>query len=1071
MNKKSRPLLGYMTSDILESTNKLSFENFSILIKYLFGEHSIDVIPIYELNNISVDLDIIVYCGKFNNSELRKIIQKSEINLIILSLSSEEKVKWFAYLDDYQHRCKVVWGPELRDTFINEINTSIIGIDNLNKHLGLFHLKKTIINLLEQKTSKNGLWLVPRFQIQKKIYTSLKNALNEIIIDVPQVPEHKLQNKDEFKLYRIKMGLTIFHPSSLKFIKRESISTGEQLYTLVVPLMISNKDAYSFLYSEFGRNYEKIVSYLTGIMHGLINSDIDINIASKFKLENNINTGFVCRLFVFPPHNEEVFTYLVKPKDVFIDIELSPELSEFDSSNKEQVLKVSTSFYKSCNLINDNFTVSHFINNLNLNDVNFRVNHLGKPDHIPIYLSELSCCLMCELDKNPSIALLFSNNGMLKNRLEPEFGDVTYEFNSDSVQKSIEKDALLSIFTKDEKLIKYSVVVSDPPSHHTIDFLLARLKVYNSKNDFLYLKYVPTGENVIQRIGRGSDIFITFGGSIAEPRTILFIKKILLVNFELVYELIIEDDIIFLCSSYIQSGLIDKTLLAFENNLKNILGMTKCAISYNSLTQTDFNSKNNKTSIIAISGPSGAGKDTLIKKVLKKYDNYFGLAHQYISRTLRDDELLNPQIHKIDKSFVFDSNNKLLAQSIFGNNVYAISEISIQEIISSGKSCLINVDPKGIKEIANYCNDKKIPFISVAVMAGKDILKKRIKARNTKITEEELSKRLDTCKQYNNLEQFSVVLWNETTEKDFIYEFEQYLWEQSFITNISSEELFKADSISYSKSASFIFFPLYTDEKDKLADYISKKVEFLNNISYLDIGAGAGEITTRLIKKLNIKKLTLVEPSNYNYNILEENVKYSSLTNNYPQKIKSYNDLWENVKINDTNKFNLITLIHVYLSEHDFEKSINKIKSVLNSNGLFIVIVHDNKSQYLLNQEKIYRILGGKFYAKFLENRNPTDKDYENSIKNAGFTIISNEVIKTSFNLAIPEKESDLFNIEFIKYSAAMKFYCGLYLDELANYNKLDEIRTLLLENTVIDDKGTFNISSLHKVFIVKTNN
>jgi len=137
--------------------------------------------------------------------------------------------------------------------------------------------------------------------------------------------------------------------------------------------------------------------------------------------------------------------------------------------------------------------------------------------------------------------------------------------------------------------------------------------------------------------------------------------------------------------------------------------------------------ENNK--IIIISSPSGAGKTTICKLLLKKIKN-IDLSISYTTRPIRINE-------KNGKDYYFVNHHnfiKLKKQNLFVetaknfNNYYGSPYTNIHKSFSQNKSILFDIDWKGAQKLRKKYPDKQIIDFFI-LPPNKKELKRRLKKR------------------------------------------------------------------------------------------------------------------------------------------------------------------------------------------------------------------------------------------------------------------------------------------------------------------------------------------------------
>lgn len=149
-----------------------------------------------------------------------------------------------------------------------------------------------------------------------------------------------------------------------------------------------------------------------------------------------------------------------------------------------------------------------------------------------------------------------------------------------------------------------------------------------------------------------------------------------------------------------------------------------------------------KGSVVIISGPSGSGKDTILRLLLKKNPEIkFSISST--TRPMREED-------KIEKKYDFLSvsefeamieNDQLLEYNRYVDNYYGTPKKPVEDAVNNGKDIIIEVDVNGAANIR-----KKMPdAISVFIMPPSfEELERRLLGRGTD-SKEVIAARLETA--------------------------------------------------------------------------------------------------------------------------------------------------------------------------------------------------------------------------------------------------------------------------------------------------------------------------------------
>lgn len=193
--------------------------------------------------------------------------------------------------------------------------------------------------------------------------------------------------------------------------------------------------------------------------------------------------------------------------------------------------------------------------------------------------------------------------------------------------------------------------------------------------------------------------------------------------------------------------------------------------------------------LIILSGPSGAGKGTLLAEV-KKRGLDFALSISVTTRAPRENEIdgvhyffkTQEQVEEMKK------NDELLeSKVVFGNNTYGTSKKFVEDNLNAGKNVVLEIDTEGALEVKSKVPDSVMIFI---VPKDLDTLYNRLVGRGTE-TAEQIAKRFGNAK--NEIAQavkYDYILINDKIEQ----------CAEQFIGIIQSEKLKISNNLDIIKS-------------------------------------------------------------------------------------------------------------------------------------------------------------------------------------------------------------------------------------------------------------------------------
>merc|ERR1712227_298584 len=147
---------------------------------------------------------------------------------------------------------------------------------------------------------------------------------------------------------------------------------------------------------------------------------------------------------------------------------------------------------------------------------------------------------------------------------------------------------------------------------------------------------------------------------------------------------------------------------------------------------------------IVMSGPSGVGKSTMLKKLFADFPNKFGFSVSHTSRSPRPGEIDGKDYHfsnKDDMQKAVD-NGEFIESATFGGNMYGTSKKAVRDVAEQNQICILDVDEQGVKALKDTEFSPLFIFIKPPSV---EELEKRLRGRGTE-SEESLQKRMATAK-------------------------------------------------------------------------------------------------------------------------------------------------------------------------------------------------------------------------------------------------------------------------------------------------------------------------------------
>lgn len=179
-----------------------------------------------------------------------------------------------------------------------------------------------------------------------------------------------------------------------------------------------------------------------------------------------------------------------------------------------------------------------------------------------------------------------------------------------------------------------------------------------------------------------------------------------------------------------------------------------------------------KGNLIIISGPSGVGKSTIRKRIIKEFDN-FKYSVSLTTRKPRIDEETNAE-EENGKEYYFvtpeifkeniKNNNFLEYQEVYKDTFYGTLKKDVMNLIDNGINVILEIDVDGALNIKKEYNDTTLIFIKPSSL---EELKNRLRNRNSD-SSKKIEERLEKAKyEINKNKYYDYVITSTNKEEDY----------------------------------------------------------------------------------------------------------------------------------------------------------------------------------------------------------------------------------------------------------------------------------------------------------------
>lgn len=171
---------------------------------------------------------------------------------------------------------------------------------------------------------------------------------------------------------------------------------------------------------------------------------------------------------------------------------------------------------------------------------------------------------------------------------------------------------------------------------------------------------------------------------------------------------------------------------------------------------------NNKGLLIVVSGPSGAGKDTICQKLKKENSNIW----MSVSMTTRKPRPLEKD--GVDYFFVSSeefenkiNDNTFLEYASYNDNYYGTPKDKVEEKLNEGKDVILVIDINGAINIKKIIPSALFIFIMPPDM---ETLKNRLIGRKTESKDKVVQRFITAYNEVNNYKKYNYVVVNDKVE-------------------------------------------------------------------------------------------------------------------------------------------------------------------------------------------------------------------------------------------------------------------------------------------------------------------
>lgn len=171
---------------------------------------------------------------------------------------------------------------------------------------------------------------------------------------------------------------------------------------------------------------------------------------------------------------------------------------------------------------------------------------------------------------------------------------------------------------------------------------------------------------------------------------------------------------------------------------------------------------NQKGILIVVSGFSGAGKGTIMKELLKKYDNY-ALSISATTRGPREGEVDGREyFFKTREEFEkMIAKDELIEYAMYVNNYYGTPRAYVEEQLNAGRDVILEIEIQGALKVKEKFPETLLLFVTPPTA---EILKNRLVGRGTETMDVIEQRMKRACEEAEGMEKYDYYVVNDVLE-------------------------------------------------------------------------------------------------------------------------------------------------------------------------------------------------------------------------------------------------------------------------------------------------------------------
>lgn len=172
---------------------------------------------------------------------------------------------------------------------------------------------------------------------------------------------------------------------------------------------------------------------------------------------------------------------------------------------------------------------------------------------------------------------------------------------------------------------------------------------------------------------------------------------------------------------------------------------------------------NHQGILVVVSGFSGAGKGTLMKELLKRYDNY-ALSISATTRAPREGETDGKEYFFVTKEQFekMRDERKLIEYAQYVNNYYGTPKEYVEQKMAEGKDVILEIEIQGALKVKKRFPDALLLFVTPP---SAEELRRRLVGRGTETLEVINARLVRAAEEASGMEAYDYLLINDDLDR------------------------------------------------------------------------------------------------------------------------------------------------------------------------------------------------------------------------------------------------------------------------------------------------------------------